>query len=41
MPNDVDRDVRSKYSIRTSAAKSVHAKTEVKGQQGRELTRWT
>ncbi|KAM6503401.1 hypothetical protein JOM56_000344 [Amanita muscaria] len=41
IPHEIDRDVRSKYSIRTSASKPVHAKTAVKGQRGRELTRWT
>jgi hypothetical protein len=41
IPHEIDRDVRSKYSIRTSASKPVHAKTAVKGERGRELTRWT
>ncbi|RDB27252.1 hypothetical protein Hypma_004515 [Hypsizygus marmoreus] len=40
VPNEIERDVRSKYSIRTSASSSVHAKAAVKGEKGPTLKRW-
>ena len=43
IPNEIDRDIRSKYSIRHTSSSLVHMKTVtfVKGQlKGRELKRY-
>jgi hypothetical protein len=42
IPNEIDRDIRSKYSIRHTSSSLVHMKTVtfVKGQKGHELKRY-
>ena len=42
IPNEIDRDICSKYSIRHTSSSLVHMKTVtfVKGQKGRELKRY-
>ncbi|KIL54860.1 hypothetical protein M378DRAFT_18475 [Amanita muscaria Koide BX008] len=40
IPNEIDRDIRSKYSIWHTSSSIVHMKTFAKGQKGRELKRY-
>ena len=39
IPNEIDRDIHSKYSIRHTSSSLVHMKT-INGQKGRELKRY-